>query len=33
MRQNKSLLAFPNFNKAGSILPSGAKALLESFCH
>jgi len=34
MRQNThSLLAFPNFNKAVSILPSGAKTLLELFCH
>jgi len=27
------LLTFPKFNKAVSILPSGAKALLELFCH
>jgi len=33
MRQNRhSLLAFPKFNKALSILPYEAKALLELFC-
>jgi len=34
MRQNRhSFLAFPKFNKAPSILPSAAKALVELFCH
>jgi len=34
MRQNEhSFLAFPKFNKAVSVWPSGAKALLELFCH
>jgi len=34
MRQNgHSFLAFPKFNKALSILPSEAKALLVLFCH
>jgi len=34
MTQNiHSLLAFPKFNKTVSILPSGATALLELFCH
>jgi len=28
-----SLLAFPKFNQAVSILPHEAKALLELFCH
>jgi len=34
MRQNSySLLAFPKFNKAVSILPHEAEALLGLFCH
>jgi len=34
MRQKRhSFLAFPKFNKALSILPSEAKALVELFCH
>jgi len=34
MRQNRhSLLAFPKLNMALSVLPTGAKALLELFCH
>jgi len=34
MRQNRhSILAFPKFNKALSILPSEAKVLLVLFCH
>jgi len=34
MRQNgHSVLAFPKFNKAVSLLPHEAKAMLELFCH
>jgi len=34
MRQNiPSVLAFPKVKKVVSSLPSGAKALLELFCH
>jgi len=34
MRQNRhSLLGFPKFNKAVSILPDVAKALPELFCN